>query len=160
MLLPGRKRTMSDKDKAGTRTEGAAKAGAGSHFFVLENLAQVEAGKGYSSAVGAVVEGLRTQCGVMHKARGTGARPHSHPNEQWNYILKGRLRISIEGEPERIAGPGTLVYFPPNVVHATVALPDEDVVFFVVKDLTHGIVGQAADGTMAGPHYDPGFAPE
>ena len=41
----------------------------------------------------------------------------------------------IDGEPERIAGPGTLVYFPPNLVHSTVALPDEDVVFFVVKDL-------------------------
>jgi hypothetical protein len=46
------------------------------------------------------------------------------------------------------------------MVHATVALPDEDVVFFVVEDLTHGIVGRAADGTMAGPHYHPGIAPE
>ena len=149
-----------DKSTApATRNEGAAKAGIGSHFFALDSLAKIETGKGYSSALGGVVEGLRTQCGVMHKARGTGARPHSHPNEQWNYVLKGRLRVTIEGEPERIVGPGTLVYFPPNVVHATVALPDEDVLFFVVKDLTHGIVGQAADGTMAGPHYEPGFEP-
>ena len=142
-----------------TKNAGAAKAGIGSHFFVLDSLSKIETGKGYSSALGGVVEGLRTQCGVMHKARGTGARPHSHPNEQWNYVLKGRLRVTIEGEPERIVGPGTLVYFPPNVVHATVALPDEDVLFFVVKDLTHGIVGQAADDTMAGPHYEPGFEP-
>jgi quercetin dioxygenase-like cupin family protein len=127
---------------------------------MLEDLVRIEAGKGYSSALGSVVEGLRTQCGLMHKARGTGARPHSHPNEQWNYILKGRLRVTVEGEPERIAGPGTLIYFPPGMVHATVALPDENVVFFVVKDLTHGIVGRAADGTMAGPHYHPGIAPE
>jgi quercetin dioxygenase-like cupin family protein len=151
---------MSDAAKADTKTEGAAKAGVGSHFFALESLTQVEAGKGYSSALGGVVEGLRTQCGVMRKARGTGARPHSHPNEQWNYVLQGRLRVTIEGEAERIVGPGTLIYFPPNVVHATVALPDEDVVFFVVKDLTHGIVGRAADGSMAGPHYDAGFAPQ
>lgn len=150
---------MEKTAKPETKTEGAVKAGEGSHFFVLDALAQIETGPGYSSARGGVVEGLRTQCGVMHKPRGTGARPHSHPNEQWNYILKGRLRVQIEGEPERIAGPGTLVYFPPNVVHATVAMPEEDVVFFVVKDLTHGIIGQAADGTMAGPHYDPGFAP-
>jgi quercetin dioxygenase-like cupin family protein len=151
---------MNEAAKPETKTEGAAKAGVGSNFFALDDLTQIESGKGYSSALGSVVEGLRTQCGVMRKARGTGARPHSHPNEQWNYVLQGRLRVTIEGEPERIVGPGTLIYFPPNVVHATVALPDEDVVFFVVKDLTHGIIGRAADGTMAGPHYDPGCAPE
>jgi quercetin dioxygenase-like cupin family protein len=142
------------------KTKGAIKAGSGSHFFVLDDLPHIEAGAGYSSAMGGVVEGVRTQCGLIHKARGTGARPHSHPNEQWNYVLKGRLRVLIDGEPERIAGPGTLVYFPPNLVHSTVALSDEDVVFFVVKDLTHGIVGQAADGTMSGPHYEPGYRPE
>ena len=151
---------MDETAKPEVKTKGAVKAGAGSHFFVLDDLPQIEAGAGYSSAIGGVVEGLRTQCGLIHKARGTGARPHSHPNEQWNYILKGRLLVRIEGEAERVAGPGTLVYFPPDVVHSTVALPDEDVVFFVVKDLTHGIAGRAADGTMSGPHYEPGFQVE
>lgn len=33
----------------------------------------------------------------------------------------------------------------------------EDVVFFAVKDMTHGIIGMAADGTMAGGHYDVGY---
>ncbi len=31
------------------------------------------------------------------------------------------------------------------------------VVFFAVKNLSHGIIGMAADGTRAGGHYDPGF---
>jgi hypothetical protein len=26
--------------------------------------------------------------------------------------------------------------------------------------MSHGIIGKAADGTMAGPHYDPGFEPK
>jgi quercetin dioxygenase-like cupin family protein len=150
---------MAETAKRELRTKGAAQAGEGSHFFALENLEQIEAGTGYSSAIGGVVEGQRTLVGLMRKARGTGAQPHSHPNEQWNYVLRGRLRVQIEGEPERIAGPGTLIYFPPNVVHATVAMPEEDVVFFVVKDLTHGIIGRAADGTAKGPHYDPGYEP-
>jgi hypothetical protein len=79
---------MSDPSKTETRTEGAAKAGIGSHFFTLESLTQVEAGKDYSSALGDVVESLRTQCGVMRKARGTGARPQPHLNEPWNYVLQ------------------------------------------------------------------------
>ena len=70
----------------------------------------------------------------------------------WNFRLLAEHRWA--------AGPGTLVYFPPDVVHSTVALPDEDVVFFAVKDLTHRIAGRAADGTMSGPHYEPGFQAE
>jgi quercetin dioxygenase-like cupin family protein len=151
---------MAETTETETRTEGALKAGPGRNIFDLAAVAKIEAGTGYSSAIGGVIEGVRTQCGLIHKARGTGARLHAHPNEQWNYILKGRMRVSIEGEEDRIVGPGTLIYFPPNVVHATVALPEEDVIFFVVKDLTHGIMGRAADGTMAGAHYEPGFAPE
>ena len=151
---------MDETAKSGVKTEGAVKAGDGRYFFDFEMLQKIESGKGYSSALGGVVEGLRTQCGVMHKARGTGSRPHSHPNEQWNYVLKGRLRVTIEGEPDRIVGPGTLIYFPPNKVHATVALAEEDVVFFAIKDLTHGIIGKAADGTMDGAHYEPGFGPD
>jgi hypothetical protein len=45
-------------------------------------------------------------------------------------------------------------------VHSTVALQGEDVYFLAIKDLSHGIVGMAADGTMAGPHYDAGFEPK
>lgn len=142
-----------------TKTEGAVKAGDGGYLFQLQDIAGIESGVGYSSAIGPVVEGERIQCGLMRKARGTGARPHSHPNEQWNYVVSGKLRVSIEGEADRIAGPGTLIYFPANKVHCTVALPDEDVVFFVAKDMSHGIIGNPADGVRSGAHFEPGFAP-
>jgi quercetin dioxygenase-like cupin family protein len=139
-----------------TINKGAFKAGEGAYLFKLAELEGIAGGAAYSTAFGSVVEGIRTQCGLMHKAAGTGARPHSHPNEQWNYVVQGRLRVSIEGEEDQIAGPGTLIYFPPNVVHATVALPDEDVLFFVVKDTTHGIAGNPADGQATGGYYGAG----
>jgi quercetin dioxygenase-like cupin family protein len=143
----------------GTKNAGAHRADAAQAIFDLPNLQGMATGPGYSTALGGVVEGRRTQVGLMRKARGTGARPHSHPNEQWNYVLQGQLRVSIKGQPDRICGPGTLIYFAPDVVHATVALPEEDVVFFVVKDMTHGIIGRAADGAEAGGHFEEGFAP-
>ena len=152
--------TKQNTGASETKNKGATKAGAQGYIFKLEEMAHIDAGTGYSSAEGPVVEGERMQVGLMHKARGTGARPHKHPNEQWNYIVKGRVRVHIAGQEDTIAGPGTLLYLPANKVHATVALPDEDVVFLAVKDLTHGIIGIAADGTMAGPHYEPGFAPK
>lgn len=140
-------------------TKGAVAAGNGTYIFRLNEMGKIAAGTGYSSAEGPVVEGERMQCTLVTKLRGTGSRPHLHPNEQWNYIVKGTLRVKVADNLEELCGPGTLLYFPANVVHYTIATQDEDVVFFAVKDMSHGIIGMAADGTMAGAHYDPGFEP-
>ncbi len=152
--------STTEKSKQQTRTEGAVKAGNGRFIFDFTKLAKIDAGTGYSTAHGSVVEGERMQCALVTKEKGTGSRPHLHPNEQWNYIVKGTLRVKVADEPEQLCGPGTLLYFPANVVHYTIATQDEDVVFFAVKDMTHGIIGKAADGTMAGGHYDAGFGPD
>ncbi len=139
--------------------EGATKAGVDNNIFKLMEMEGMRTGKKYSSAIGPVVEGEKTQVGLMKKAKGTGAHLHSHPNEQWNYVVQGKLRVTIDEHTE-IVGPGTLLYFPPNVKHATVALPEEDVYFFVVKDLSHGIQGTPAEGQPEGAFYEPGFEPE
>ena len=140
-----------------TKTPGAVKAGDGQYIFRLREMPHIAAGTGYSSAEGPVVEGERIQCGLIHKRRGTGARPHAHPNEQWNFIVQGTLRVKVGDQPEQLCGPGMLLYFPANTVHSTVATADEDVVYLAVKDMSHGIIGMAADGPMAGTHVDPGF---
>jgi quercetin dioxygenase-like cupin family protein len=84
------------------------------------------------------------QVGLITIKRGSVSHPHSHPNEQWTYVLKGKARVLIAGQPETMASPGTLIYAPANVVHSVEALPEEDLVFFTVKDLSHGIVGTPA----------------
>jgi quercetin dioxygenase-like cupin family protein len=149
--------TTAAQPQQETKTEGAVKGGNGRYIFPLWEMEKIDAGTGYSTAHGPVIEGERIQCGLITKKRGTGARPHLHPNEQWNYIVKGTLRVKIGDQPEQLCGPGTLLYFPANIVHSTVATADEDVVFFTVKDMSHGIIGMAADGTMQGGHYDPGY---
>jgi len=128
-----------------TKTEGAVRGGDGQYIFPLTQMAGIEAGTGYSTAHGPVVEGERMQCALVTKKRGTGSNPHHHPNEQWNYIVKGTLRVKVADGPEQLCGPGTLLYFPANVVHYTIATEDEDVVFFAVKDMTHGIIGIPVD---------------
>ena len=153
---PAKKKTgKSSKPK----TEGAIKAGArGKRIFELKEMAKIHAGGTYSTAHGPLVESDQVLVGLICKPRGTGARPHTHPNEQWNYIVQGRLRVDIDGE-KGIYGPGTLLFFPANVVHSTVALPEEDVYFFVVKDLAHNVHGIPADGKDTGPYYEKGFEP-
>jgi quercetin dioxygenase-like cupin family protein len=145
-------------DGSETKNRGAVKAGNGKYGFMIGELDQIEAGTGYSTSKGGVLEGERMQVGLIHKARGTGSRQHSHPNEQFNYVLQGTLKVEMDGQ-SFLAPAGTVVYVPANMVHSMVATPEEDVIFYVVKDLSHGIIGMAADGTMTGAHYDPGFEP-
>src|SRR5713101_8593856 len=127
-----------------TRNRGATKAGDGRFLFDFAELARIPVGEGYSTAEGPVVEGERMQVGLITIRRGTASRRHSHTNEQWRYVLKGRARVSVGGQPETVASPGMLIYAPPNVVHSVEALPEEDLMFFTVKDLSHGIVGTPA----------------
>lgn len=147
---------MTDATK--TKTQGAAKGGENGQFiFELTKMAGIDAGTGYSTANGPVVEGERMQCALVSKKRGTGSNMHVHPNEQWNYIVSGTLRVRIGDQPERLCGPGTLLYFPANLPHATVATQEDDVVFFAVKDMSHGIIGSPVDGKATAGYFDPGF---
>jgi quercetin dioxygenase-like cupin family protein len=116
-------------------------AGDGRFLFDFASLARVRVGGSYSTAEGPVVEGERMQVGLITLRRGAPARPHSHPNEQWSYVLKGKARVSVAGQAETIAGPGMLIYAPANVEHWVEALADEDLVFFTVKDCSYGMVG-------------------
>ena len=146
--------------KAKTKTAGAVKGGSGRYQFTLAQLKDVPAGTGYSTSHGGVVEGERMLVGWIHKERGTGSRMHTHKNEQFNYVVRGTLTGSVNGK-KVVAPAGTLIYIPANAPHTLVAAADdEDVIFIAIKDLSQGIIGRAVDGTMTGPHYERGFAPD
>ena len=142
-----------------TKTEGAVKGGDGIYQYNLIKVKKVPAGTGYSTSHGGVVEGDRMLVGYIHKPRGTGSRMHQHPNEQFNFVVQGTLKGSVNGK--RVVAPaGTLIYIPANAPHTLVSTPDEDVIFIAIKDLSHGIIGKAVDGTMAGPAYLEGYEPK
>ncbi len=146
------------KKTAKTKTPGAVKGGAGGKYqFRMAALKMLDAGTGYSTSHGGVVEGERILVGYINKPRGTGSRMHWHNNEQLNYVVRGTLVGSVNGKKVR-APAGSLVYIPAKAPHTLVADPkDEDVIFLAIKDLSQGIVGMAVDGTMSGPVYLKGF---
>jgi quercetin dioxygenase-like cupin family protein len=125
---------------AQARTPGATRAGNGEYVFDLAKVNHILGGPDYSTANGACVEGDRMIVGLMRMPAGTGAEPHSHPNEQWIYILQGTFRAKI-GDKEVEAKAGSVVYVPSNVVHSGKATPDADVVFFTCKDASHSLHG-------------------
>ena len=131
---------MPDDAARATKTEGAYKGGDGNYFFDVSKLKGLDAGPGYAPTFGPVVEGELTQVGVMVIPAGQSSDPHTHPNEQWIYLLQGRLRAVVDGQ-EREIGPGELMYIPANIVHNVDVLPGDDAHFFTCKDLRHGIAG-------------------
>ena len=111
---------------------------------------------GKSSTVGAVLTGTHLIVTLGRQARGSGAKAHTHPNEQINYVVQGVMTGEIEGE-QVFAPVDTLLHTPSQAVHTGMACPDEDLVFFAMKDTRHGIVGPPVDGKYNGPNFLPGF---
>jgi len=122
------------------RTPGAKRAGAGEYLFNLASVNHILGGPDYSTANGACVEGDRMIVGLMRMPAGTGAAAHSHPNEQWIYILEGTFHATIGGLTVE-AKPGSVLYIPADTVHDGRAGPGADVVFFTVKDASHSLHG-------------------
>lgn len=129
---------MSDQPAA--RTPGAKRAGPGEHVFDLARVNKIKGGPDYSSVEGGVVEGDRMIVALMRMPAGTGAEPHSHPNEQWIYVLEGTFVGEIAGKPFA-AEAGSVVYVPAGATHSGKATKDGDVVFFTVKDSSHSLHG-------------------
>jgi len=111
---------------------------------------------GKSSTVGAVLSGGRIIVTLGCQAQGTGAKAHTHPNEQFNYILEGTMMGDVEGDRVFATG-GMILHTPGMAVHTGLACPDEDLVFLALKDTRHGIVGPPVDGKYDGPNCFPGF---
>ena len=122
------------------RTPGAKRAGTGEYVFDLAKVNKIKGGPDYSSVEGSCVEGDRMIVALMRMPAGTGAEPHSHPNEQWIYVLEGTLRGNV-GEQKIEAKAGSVIYIPADAVHAMKATPDHDVVFFTCKDSSHSLHG-------------------
>ena len=131
---------MSKKASEETKTDGAYKGGDGTYFYDVGKLSYVNAGQNYADTYGSVVEGELTQVGIMTIPEGMSSDPHTHPNEQWIYLLKGRLSAVVDGQEKQVS-PGELIYIPANTVHSVDVLPGEDAHFFTCKDLRHGIAG-------------------
>jgi quercetin dioxygenase-like cupin family protein len=129
---------MSSQPEA--RTPGAKRAAPGEYVFDLAGLQKIMGGPDYSTANGPCVEGDRMIVGLMRMPAGTGAEAHSHPNEQWIYVLEGTFRAEIDGKTIDVPA-GSVAYIPANVVHAGRATPEGDVLFFTVKDASYGLQG-------------------
>jgi quercetin dioxygenase-like cupin family protein len=132
---------MSTKDQPpAARTPGAHRAQAGQHHFNFGDLNRIKAAPNYSPVVGGCVEGDRLIVAVMTAPAGQMADAHSHPNEQWIYVLDGIIDMNIDGK-DYACQAGEVLYIPANIVHSGGARAGQDARFFTAKDGSHGLAG-------------------
>jgi quercetin dioxygenase-like cupin family protein len=126
-----------------TLTPGAKRAGPGEYLFDLHNVNRIMGGPGYSPVFGGCVEGERMIVALMRYPAGKPSDAHSHPNEQWIFILEGELEMNFDGKWHK-ARPGEVFYVPAGKVHQAANTGDKDVVFFTCKDASAGLHGTKA----------------
>lgn len=129
---------------------------ASQYFFRPEALPEENVGGTYSTSRGGVVRGDRIQAGLILKPKGTGSSWHSHPNEQFIYVVQGTLRARVNDE-ERLVPKGGIIRIPANTMHSIISTPEEDVLFFTAKDMTWSIVGVARDDSAGVASYEKEF---
>ena len=124
-------------------------------FYNPKTMKRDCAGASYSSSEGVWVTGDRIIFGVIDKPAGTGSRPHRHPNEQFIFVQKGRLRAMVDGKKKTIST-GGIIHIPANALHSMVAADEEDVVFIVAKDTSWEIHGIIEDASALGAYIGKG----
>lgn len=60
---------------------------------------------------------------IERLAPGDGPPLHSHPWAAWDVVVRGHVRFHVGGETCEVP-PGSMVYTPPDVVHAFAAVGD------------------------------------
>ena len=77
----------------------------------------------YSTGTGPVRRSKNMEVTKISFAKGYGADPHRHPEEQLMYVLSGRLEVTCDGETY-VVEPGEATFNPSNSEHSVMALED------------------------------------
>jgi quercetin dioxygenase-like cupin family protein len=59
--------------------------------------------------------------GCVSLEAGVIAPIHSHPHEQWTYVLEGQMEFTLDGETQLLL-PGMGAFIPSNALHGAVAV--------------------------------------
>jgi len=110
-------------------------SGAGQNKYVMDlhHMEKKPTLGAVSTGEGASFNGERIYCGLVHKKQGTGSKPHYHPDETFNYVLKGSLKVRMDGM-DFVVPTGCLFHIPANMVHTAVAGDDGDATYLVWRD--------------------------
>jgi len=116
-------------------------------FYRLENFKKIQAVPHLSTGQGAVIEKEYLFFRRVYKEKASGSAPHYHPNEQFLFVLEGRINVLV-GRVRRILSPGSLIHIPPHALHQNMATEEGQANYLYLKDRTWSLVGVAEDEAL------------
>jgi quercetin dioxygenase-like cupin family protein len=70
-----------------------------------------------------MISGDNATVSKIYLNRGAVVPRHSHVNEQYSWIISGKLKFVFD-DREIVVGPGEFLLIPPNVPHSAIAVED------------------------------------
>ncbi len=133
--------TSPVRDQNTVMTPGATRAGNGKYLFNMKTVNSIMGGPEYSPVYGSCVEGDRLIVALMKAPAGKMGDRHSHPNEQWIFVLEGEFELRLDGQTN-VASVGEIIYIPADMIHQGGATAKGDALFFTCKDASHALAGK------------------
>ena len=99
--------------------------------FSMDKIEKTDAGYQYWFVDKNLADGKTLKMSVV-KPHSATHPPHSHPEEEFFFVLQGKVEFFLNGQ-RRIVGPFTSLYVPPNVEHGIRNVGDTEAKYLVMK---------------------------
>jgi quercetin dioxygenase-like cupin family protein len=99
--------------------------------FSADKIEKTAAGYQYWFVDRVLAGGKTLKMSVVKPGLGTHA-PHSHAEEEFFFVLEGKVEFFLNGE-RKVVGPFASLYCPPNVEHGIRNVGDTEAKYLVVK---------------------------
>ena len=99
--------------------------------FSMNKIEKTDAGYQYWFVDKNLADGKTLKMSVV-KPHSATHPPHSHPEEEFFFVLQGKMEFYLNGQ-RRIVGPLTSLYVPPNVEHGIRNVGDTEAKYLVIK---------------------------
>lgn len=101
------------------------------NVFSKDKIEKTEAGYQYWFVDKTLADGKTLKMSVVKPHAATHA-PHSHPEEEFFFVLEGNVEFFLNGE-RKVVGPFSSLYCPSNLEHGIRNVGDTEAKYLVVK---------------------------
>lgn len=99
--------------------------------FSSAKIEKTDAGYQYWFVDKDLAEGKTLKMSVVKPHSATHA-PHSHPEEEFLFVLEGKVEFYLNGQ-RKVVGPFSSLYCPPNVEHGIRNVGDTEAKYLVIR---------------------------
>jgi quercetin dioxygenase-like cupin family protein len=99
--------------------------------FTESKIEKTDAGYQYWFVDRLLADGKTLKMSVV-KPHSATHRPHVHPEEEFFFVLEGKVEFYLDGQ-RKVVGPYASLYCPPNVEHGIRNVGDTEAKYLVIK---------------------------